>query len=65
MSDIYYTVAHRSQEEIDSFKGRYDAFDARVITPLFKQTLHLTVTHYERSTSWGSSHIIYFVSTKE
>ena len=64
MSDIYYVVAHRDQEEIDSFKSRYQKFDPSCITTLFKQALNLEVVGFTPSTSWGSSHIIYFVTIK-
>lgn len=65
MSDIYYAVAHRSQEEIDSFKSRYEVFDGSNISPIFKESLNLTVLDGKPSTSWGSSHVIYFVTVKE
>lgn len=64
MADIYYAVAHRDQKEIDSFKGRYEAFDQSVIPSLFKESLNLEVTSVSRSTSWGSSHVVYFVTVK-
>lgn len=65
MNDIYYTVAHRSQEEISSFKTRYQDFNQEVIPQIFKRDLGLTVTDWRQSDSWGSSHVIYYVSTKE
>jgi len=65
MSDIYYAVAHRDQKEIDSFKSRYDVFDVTKIPSIFKESLNLTVIDSKRSTSWGSSHVIHFVTTKE
>lgn len=65
MDDIYYTVAHRSQEEIDSFKTRYQDFDTAVIPQIFADSLHLTALDWKQSTSWGSSHVIYFVKVKE
>lgn len=61
MDDVYYTVAHRSQEEIDSFKSRYQTFNASVIAPIFKKHLNLTISNIRQATSWGSSHVIYFV----
>lgn len=61
MSDIYYTVAHRSQEEIDSFKTRYNKFDTKYILKIFSDTLNLKVTNIKASGSWGSSHVVYFV----
>lgn len=65
MSDIYYAVAHREQEEIDSFKSRYDRFDISHISPIFQSALGLHTTDIKPSTSWGSSHVIYFVTVKE
>lgn len=65
MTDIYYKVAHRSQAEIDSFKTRYDDFDTSLIPQIFKASLDLTVTDFTPSDSWGSSHVIYFVNTRE
>jgi aminoglycoside phosphotransferase (APT) family kinase protein len=65
MEDIYYKVAHRSQGEIDSFKTRYDDFDSSLIPQIFKKSLNLTVKTVKPSKSWGSSHVIYFVTTKE
>lgn len=65
MTDIYYAVAHRSQEEIDSFKTRYDDFDQDVIPEIFKQDLNLTVIDWYQTESWGTSHVIYYVKTKE
>lgn len=65
MQDIYYAVAHRKQEEIDSFKTRYDVFDASLIPKIFKLSLGLDALGWERSRSWGSSHIIFFVNVKQ
>jgi aminoglycoside phosphotransferase (APT) family kinase protein len=59
--DIYYAVAHRSEQEIKSFATRYDDFDEKLIPFIFKQALGKKVVSYRRSTSWGSSHVIYFV----
>jgi len=61
MSDIYYAVAHRDQREIDSFKTRYENFDISFIPPIFLVALGLHVIDVQPSTSWGSSHVIYFV----
>ena len=65
MPDIYYTVAHRDQKEIDSFKTRYEKFDIARIAPLFLSALGLHVSNIKPSTSWGSSHVIYFISALE
>ncbi len=64
MSDIYYVVAHREQKEIDSFRTRYDVFDRSLIPEIFKNTLNLQVKNIKPSTSWGSSHVVYFVTVK-
>ncbi len=61
MSDIYYAVAHRSQKQIDTFKTRYEKFDDSVIPEVFEKSLGLRVKSWEPSSSWGSSHVIYFV----
>ncbi len=65
MDDIYYIVAHRDQVEIDSFKSRYDAFDTQVIAKIFSSLLHEKVLRFEQSKSWGTSHVVYFVWTKD
>lgn len=61
MSAIYYSVAHRSQEQIDSFKSRYEKFDDSIIPDIFQKTLGLRVKSWRASSSWGTSHVIYFV----
>lgn len=65
MQDIYYAVAHRSQEQIDTFKSRYQDFDDKLIPDIFQKTLGLSVLSWMPSDSWGSSHIIYFVTIKD
>lgn len=65
MNDIYYPVAHRSQSEIDSFKTRYQDFDTKLIPTILKKSLSLTTLSWKPSNSWGSSHVIYNVETKE
>ena len=65
MSDIYYIVAHRSQKEIDSFKTRYRDFKIELIPDIFKSSLNLDVVNFQQSQSWGTSHVIYFVKTKQ
>lgn len=64
MKDIYYAVAHRPQAEIDSFKNRYDRFDTSQIPQIFKKSLNLDINSWKRSSSWGTSHVIYFVRVK-
>ena len=65
MSDIYYAVAHRSQEEINSFKTRYEDFPTDRIPEIFKSSLNLTVTHWDKCQSFGTAHVIYYVSVSE
>lgn len=65
MSDIFYPVAHRSQEEIDALKSRYESFDDAVIPSLIKEAVGLTATTWVKPASWGTSHVTYIVSVKE
>lgn len=62
MGDIYYAVAHRDQAEIDSFKTRYADFPTQRIPEIFKISLGMTVTHWEPCRSFGTAHVIYYVS---
>lgn len=63
--DIYYLVAHRSQEEIDTFHTRYDRFEEGLIPEIFRKSLGLTVAGWQASKGWGSSHVIYTVTVKD
>jgi aminoglycoside phosphotransferase (APT) family kinase protein len=62
---IYYPVAHRSQAQIDSFKTRYEDFEDTLIPEIFKQSLGLTALSWKPSDSWGSAHVIYFVTVPQ
>mgnify|MGYP001610491374 CR=1 FL=1 len=42
MSDIFYPVAHRSDEEIEALKNRYVSFDENVIPSVIKQACGMT-----------------------
>lgn len=64
-SDVYYKVAHRTQEEIDTFKTRYDRFDEGLIPEIFRKAMGMRVASWEPSTSWGSSHVIYKVVIRD
>lgn len=64
-SAIYYPVAHRSQAQIDSFKSRYEDFDASIIPELFETALGLKAQSWKPSDSWGSAHVIYFVTVPQ
>ena len=65
MSDIFYPVAHRSQEEIDALKMRYETFDDGLIPRLVKDSVGLTATTWMKPATWGTSHVTYIVSVKE
>jgi len=62
MNDIYYPVAHRSQEEIDSAKERYKSFDVNYIPQIFKKALGAKALQWKKPSSWSTTHIIYFVT---
>ncbi len=61
MADIFYPVAHRSDELIEAFKTRYEDFDEKLIPRIVHDALGLKVKKVVRSTSWGSAHVIYFL----
>ncbi len=64
MKHIFYKVAHRPQAEIDSFSNRYEVFDTKLIPQIVKDTLGLSVLDIQKSHSWGTSHVVYFVKVK-
>ena len=64
MNDIYYPVAHRTQDEIDALKNRYDTFDAKII-PVVMKSNGFTSVSWTKPTTWGTSHVIYIVTVKE
>lgn len=65
MNDIFYPVVHRSQQEIDALKRRYETFDDSVIPALVKESVGFTATTWVKPSSWGTSHVTYIVSVKE
>ncbi len=65
MSDIYYRHAHRSQEEIDIIKKRYELFNVSFIPKIFKKALGLTAVSWAKPDSYGTTHVIYTVTVKE
>lgn len=65
MADIFYPVAHRSDEEIEALKNRYDSFDENVIPALIKQSCGMTAVSWKKPDSWSTSHVIYIVSVRE
>lgn len=64
MKNIYYPVAHRDPEHINSFKTRYKDFGDSVIPQIFKDTMDLEVESWKKTDSWGTAHVIYFVKIK-
>jgi aminoglycoside phosphotransferase (APT) family kinase protein len=61
MKDVHYPVAHRDQSLIDSFKSRYDDFDEEMIPGIIKDAIGITPIEVEKSSSWGSAHVIYYL----
>ncbi len=63
MNAIFYPVAHRSDEEIEALKTRYDTFDERLIPEIVK-SVGLTAMSWNKPDSWSTSHVIYLVAVK-
>lgn len=63
MNDIFYPVAHRSDEEIAALAKRYETFDERLIPEMVK-TVGLTAISWKKPDSWSTSHVIYIVAVK-
>lgn len=63
MSDIFYPVAHRSDDEIQALKKRYETFDERLIPEMVK-SVGLTAISWKKPDSWSTSHVIYIVTVK-
>lgn len=64
MTDIYYPVAHRSDEEIAALKTRYGSFNTGFIPDMLKP-LGFTAESWTKPESWSTSHVIYIVAVKE
>lgn len=64
MNDIFYPVAHRSDEEIAALFKRYELFDTNLIPGIFK-VLGMTAISWRKPESWSTSHVIYIVTVKE
>lgn len=62
--DIYYPVAHRTQDEIDALKNRYKTLDETIIPAVMKSNGFTSVS-WTKPTTWGTSHVIYIVTVKE
>jgi len=65
MNDIFYPVAHRSDEEIAALSERYDTFDESLIPMLVKESLGMTAVSWKKPDSWSTSHVIYMVTVAE
>ncbi len=61
-SKIFYPVADRPQEYIDTFEKRYENFDKNVIKEIFREFARKAPSTIKKSQSWGTSHVIYFVN---
>lgn len=64
-SDIFYPVAHRSDEEIAALKLRYDTFDENLVPAMLRESVGLTAVSWKKPESWSTSHVIYIVTVKE
>jgi len=65
MNDIFYPVAHRSDEEIAALKLRYATFDENFIPSMIRRSIHMTAVSWNKPESWSTSHVIYIVTVKE
>lgn len=65
MSDIFYPVAHRSDEEIEALKNRYLTFDENVIPEVIKHACSMSAVSWKKPESWSTSHVIYIVTVRE
>ncbi len=65
MNDIFYPVAHRSDEEIEALKNRYVNFDENVIPGVIKKACNMTAVSWKKPESWSTSHVIYIVTVAE
>lgn len=65
MTDIFYPVAHRSDEEIAALKNRYELFNENFIPSMIKQGIGMTAVSWKKPESWSTSHVIYIVTVAE
>jgi len=65
MNDIFYPVAHRSDEEISALKLRYETFDENLIPSMIRRSINMTAVSWSKPESWSTSHVIYIVTVKE
>ena len=59
MKNIYYKVADRSDEQINSFENRYELISIKEIKEVFEINWY-NVETLEKSNSWWTAHIIYY-----
>jgi hypothetical protein len=64
MEKIYYRVADRPESQIEAFKNRYALVWESEIKDVF-ESLGYKVFGIEKSRSWWTSHIIYYVETRK
>lgn len=65
MTDIYYPVAHRSDEEIAALTLRYETFDENFIPAIVRESVGMTAVSWKKPESWSTSHVIYIVTVRE
>ncbi len=65
MNDIFYPVAHRSDEEIEALKNRYATFREDTIPAVIKEACGMTAVSWKKPESWSTSHVIYIVTVRE
>lgn len=65
MTDIFYPVAHRSDEEIAALTLRYETFDENLIPAIVRESVGMTAVSWKKPESWSTSHVIYIVTVRE
>jgi len=65
MTDIFYPVAHRSDEEIRALALRYETFDENLIPAMVRDSVGMTAVSWRKPESWSTSHVIYIVTVRE
>ncbi|MBI5019416.1 phosphotransferase [Candidatus Gottesmanbacteria bacterium] len=65
INEVFYPVAHRSDEEIAALKKRYDLFDENLIPSIVRVSIGMTAVSWRKPESWSTSHVIYIVTVSE
>jgi len=65
MDDIFYPVAHRSDEELAALATRYGTFPERDIPRLIRSSVNMTAVSWKKPESWSTSHVLYIVTVAE